>query len=132
MNTTRYQSRLVTAFPPGQPLYAVYYDPETDSIGTDPIIALTFWEHILIENGEEDRTVEIRPVPFSCDHLSEESQIERSNNFLGLSLEPHPDRTTFESGIRQYRKHHGINGEGEAKRTKSSIEKKGKSVANSK
>jgi hypothetical protein len=104
----QYQERLVTAFTPAQPLWAVYYDEEADTIDADPVLLLNVWEHTISTNDDEGSVVgaEIRPVPFSSDSLMEESQKYRSENFLGLSLTQDLDRARFQNAIEQYQSRH--------------------------
>jgi hypothetical protein len=97
------EERLITAIVPTVPVWAVYFDADTDSLGAEPVLFFNVWEHTLWTDGEPTRGVDIRPVPFSREPLQEESNFDRTENFLGLSLVPDPSREAFKSAIADYR-----------------------------
>lgn len=91
-------AKLIAAVTPATPVWAVYYNPNSDEIFTQPILCLNVWQ---IDDGEE-RMSDVRPVAFNPEYPDEECG--SCETYLGLSLTASPDRAEWQGLIDGRRK----------------------------
>jgi len=97
---------LINAFAPTVPMWAVFYNVETEELETFPIIACG-----LIR--ENDGNVILEPLSFSKDYMDQAfDRSSQYSNFVGYSLTANPNKELFTEEINRVRKANKVSAKG--------------------
>lgn len=95
--------KLINAFAPTVPMWAIFYDLDTGELETCPIIALA------LIRDPDDKAVMLQPLAFGSDYMDQAWELpSQHTNFVGYSLTVNPSRESFAKEIERVIKNRGL------------------------